>query len=189
MITSPSSHVYSWPWQSWGVLIQCPVPQSGFIWRYSHDQSRVVRFWKEHYRDEVTFLSHHLEVQDIHRQCWWCNLDWGGVAHGFLHRRELLFSPLYTLFFGSGPFSLAHCNSHLLQQSMYIYYLAEFFVFVFKKIFWSLVALQCCLSFYCAAKWISYHLMANRWGNNGKTVTDLIFLDSKITADGLQPWN
>ena len=26
--------------------------------------------------------------------------------------------------------------------------------------------------------------MANRWGNNGKTVTDLIFLDSKITADG-----
>ena len=79
------------------------------------------------------------------------NLDWGGVAHGFLHRRKLLFSPLYTLFFGSGPFSLAHCNSHLLQQSMYIYYLAEFFVFVFKKIFWSLVALQCCLSFYCSS--------------------------------------
>ena len=26
--------------------------------------------------------------------------------------------------------------------------------------------------------------MANRWGNNGKTVTDFIFLGSKITADG-----
>ena len=26
--------------------------------------------------------------------------------------------------------------------------------------------------------------MANRWGNNGKTVTDFVFLGSKITADG-----
>ena len=26
--------------------------------------------------------------------------------------------------------------------------------------------------------------MANRWGNNGETVTDFLFLDSKITADG-----
>ena len=29
----------------------------------------------------------------------------------------------------------------------------------------------------------SHHFMANRWGNNG-TVTDFIFLGSKITADG-----
>ena len=26
--------------------------------------------------------------------------------------------------------------------------------------------------------------MANRWGKNGKTVTDFVFLGSKITADG-----
>ena len=26
--------------------------------------------------------------------------------------------------------------------------------------------------------------MANRWGNSGETVSDFIFLDSKITADG-----
>ena len=26
--------------------------------------------------------------------------------------------------------------------------------------------------------------MANRWGNNGNTVTDFIFLGSKITVDG-----
>ena len=32
----------------------------------------------------------------------------------------------------------------------------------------------------------SHHFMANRWGNNGnsETVTDFVFLDSKITADG-----
>ena len=30
----------------------------------------------------------------------------------------------------------------------------------------------------------THHFMANRWQNNGKTVTDLIFLGSKITADG-----
>ena len=33
----------------------------------------------------------------------------------------------------------------------------------------------------------SYHFMANRWGNNGKTmetVTDFIFSGSKITMDG-----
>ena len=29
----------------------------------------------------------------------------------------------------------------------------------------------------------SHHFMANRWGNN-ETVTDFIFLGSKITADG-----
>ena len=26
--------------------------------------------------------------------------------------------------------------------------------------------------------------MANRWGKNGKTVTDFVFLGPKITADG-----
>ena len=30
----------------------------------------------------------------------------------------------------------------------------------------------------------SHHLMANRWGNNGKQQTLFIFLGSKITADG-----
>ena len=30
----------------------------------------------------------------------------------------------------------------------------------------------------------SHHFMSNRWGNSGKTVTDFIFLGSKITADG-----
>ena len=30
----------------------------------------------------------------------------------------------------------------------------------------------------------SHHFMANRWGNNGETVTDFISLGSKITADG-----
>ena len=30
---------------------------------------------------------------------------------------------------------------------------------------------------------LSRHFMANSWGNNG-TVTDFIFLGSKITADG-----
>ena len=30
----------------------------------------------------------------------------------------------------------------------------------------------------------SHHFVANRWGNTGETVTDFIFLGSKITADG-----
>ena len=30
----------------------------------------------------------------------------------------------------------------------------------------------------------SHHFMANRWGNNGNKVTGVIFLGSKITADG-----
>ena len=34
----------------------------------------------------------------------------------------------------------------------------------------------------------SHHFMANRWRKVG-TVTDFIFLGSKITADGLQPGN
>ena len=32
----------------------------------------------------------------------------------------------------------------------------------------------------------SHHFMANRWGNM-ETITDFIFLDCKITADGDQP--
>ena len=30
----------------------------------------------------------------------------------------------------------------------------------------------------------SHHFLANRWGNNGKTVTDFVFLGPKITAAG-----
>ena len=30
----------------------------------------------------------------------------------------------------------------------------------------------------------SHHFRVNRWGNNGETVTDFIFLGSKITTDG-----
>ena len=30
----------------------------------------------------------------------------------------------------------------------------------------------------------SHHFMANRWGNNGNSDKDFIFLGSKITADG-----
>ena len=61
------------------------------------------------------------------------------------------------------------------------------FLFVFLKIFWSIVALQCRVSFYCAAKGISFmYTYITSWEIDGETVetgTDFISL-AEITADG-----
>ena len=88
----------------------------------------------EYFRESPSLATKNIINLILVLTIWWCPY----VVFSCVVGRGCLLWPVYSL----GK------ENTLLYYSLHISF--------FKNFYWSTVALQCCVNFYCTAKWISY---------------------------------